>query len=143
MDCRDRSAAYPKWYKSFDLRKMTVTVELTWEDGDKYYEDEEVIFPVKFEVCPLCNGRGKHINPSIDAHGISPEEFRNDPQFEEDYFGGFYDVTCYECGGRNVVPEIDLGSSQLDKKMLKLFYEWQKDMADFRRECEAERRMGA
>jgi hypothetical protein len=55
-------------------------------------------------VCPTCEGEGKHVNPSIDSHGISREEFDEDPDFEEAYFSGAYDVTCVECKGQRVVP---------------------------------------
>lgn len=65
--------------------------------------------PLKFEVCPTCRGRGTHVNPSIDDNGLSAEDFREDPDFEESYFRGDYNVTCYECGGANVVPVPDLG----------------------------------
>ena len=60
-----------------------------------------------FGVCPLCEGKGKHVNPSIDSCGLSREDFDNDPQFEEDYFSGAYDVECYECEGARVVPVIN------------------------------------
>lgn len=56
-----------------------------------------------FAICPTCEGSGKHVNPSIDSQGISPEEFYSDPDFEEAYFGGAYDVTCVECQGNRVV----------------------------------------
>jgi hypothetical protein len=57
----------------------------------------------KFEVCPRCEGRGKHVNPAIDGHGLSAEDFDQDPDFREDYFSGVYDVPCYECKGDRVV----------------------------------------
>jgi len=62
--------------------------------------------PARFQVCGTCDGRGKHINPSIDSQGLSHEDFDSDPDFAESYFSGKYDVTCEECFGRNVVPTI-------------------------------------
>jgi hypothetical protein len=56
-----------------------------------------------YEVCPRCRGEGKHVNPSIDSHGLSREDFDQDPDFEEDYFSGVYDVPCYVCSGARVV----------------------------------------
>lgn len=126
--------------RAFDPKSMTITVEV-WED------DDEVVYtlPAKYEVCPTCEGSGKHVNPSIDSHGISAEEFREDPGFAEDYFRGMYDVPCYECGGRNVVPRIDEGAcvSDEDKRALKAWREQLIADADYRRMCEYERRMGA
>jgi hypothetical protein len=97
---RDRRA----WYE-----------ELAPHDGkallaERYLEDlaEEWLWvPFRYEVCPTCEGKGKHVNPSIDAHGISREEFADDPDFEEGYMRGDYDVTCYECGELRVVAVPD------------------------------------
>lgn len=144
MDCRDRVRMYPKWYKSFDARKRTIIISLSYEDEDDGDFEEDVEFPMKFEVCPLCHGKGKHVNPSIDAHGISREEFADDPDFMEDYLSGYYDVDCYECDGHNVVPEIDDNSSRMTdelKEKLKQFREYQKEEAKYRRICEMETRM--
>jgi hypothetical protein len=57
----------------------------------------------KFEVCPRCEGEGKHMNPSIGEVAYTREDFDADPDFEEQYFSGAYDVTCYECKGQRVV----------------------------------------
>jgi hypothetical protein len=103
MDHRDVAARKGKWYESLDEKRMIATAEVWDEDGD----DIEVEVPFKYEVCPTCDGKGKHVNPSIDSHGISPEEFDEDPGFREDYMSGMYDVPCYECGGQRVVPMPD------------------------------------
>ena len=58
--------------------------------------------PAVYEVCETCGGKGKHVNPAIDGHGISAEEMHEDPDFAEDYFSGVYDVPCEECGGRGL-----------------------------------------
>jgi len=90
-------------------------------------------FPMKYEVCPTCNGHGKHTNPSIDSHGLSAEDFAEDPDFREDYFSGVYDVACYECGGRTTVAVVD--ESRADPQQLTLLHkQW-----EFDREFEAER----
>ena len=83
--------------------------------GDPHSEDDEEEGPGaaeffgkhRWEICCRCSGEGKHVNPSIDGHGISPEEFREDPDFEEAYFSGLYDVTCYECHGSGKVKVAD------------------------------------
>lgn len=89
-------------------------------DGPHPERHPPLVVGARFEVCPTCDGRGSHVNPSIDASGISSEDFRDDPDFYDDYFGyngdedddgepirqarGMYDVDCYECEGRRVVP---------------------------------------
>ncbi len=89
-----------QWYESFDEKSMTLTVP-------NYETDEMVELPAKFEVCSTCEGRGKHVNPSIDSRGLSAEDFAEDPDFAEDYFNGTYDVACVECKGKRVVPVLD------------------------------------
>lgn len=69
--------------------------------------EDEIELPTKYEVCPVCRGEGKHVNPSIDAGGLSMNEFYDDPDFAEDYFGGTYDVTCNRCRGKRVVKAAD------------------------------------
>jgi len=59
----------------------------------------------KWAVCPTCRGNGTHVNPSIDAHGITGEEMAElGEDFREDYVSGVYDIPCNECGGMRVVP---------------------------------------
>lgn len=97
--------------------------------------------PARYEVCWTCDGRGKHVNPSVDSHGISAAEFDEDPDFREDYCRGVYDVTCYECGGRRVTLQLDRNAcpkealEEIDKRVI--------SESSYRAECAAERRMGA
>ena len=133
MDSRDREQMHGKWYKSFDPSTMTLTVE----DGN----EELVEFRARYEVCGLCNGHGKHVNPSIDAHGISADEFYEDPDFADAYRAGAYDVTCYRCGGNRVEPVIDEGSA--DPEALAAWRAREEARESSRREYEMERRMGA
>ena len=58
-------------------------------------------------VCPRCDGNGKHVNPNVDGNGITAEEFAEDPEFQENYFAGVYDVRCELCNGEKVVDIID------------------------------------
>jgi hypothetical protein len=88
--------------RRFDEERMILMVSL-W-DGD---DEEEVELPAVYEVCPTCEGKGRHVNPAIDDRGISAEEFAEDPEFERCYRRGVYDVSCYECGGRRVIPVPD------------------------------------
>jgi len=160
FDCRDVAANKSKSYKSYDSSAKTITIEISCdEDCDEYFKenlskeafelmDEEgcITLPMKFEVCPLCGGTGKHVNPSIDAHGISAEEWDRDWSYEdrEMYMNGGYDVVCYECGGRNVVPAIDEDHlSKPQKEWLEEIEKQQREEAEYAHMCLMERRMGA
>ena len=103
-------------------------------------EVDGVALPTKMEVCPACRGKGTHVNPSIDSNGISAEAFAEDPDFAEDYFSGVYDVVCYVCHGRNVVPVVD--EDACDPELLAAYNEQQEAYWDYRAEVAAERRMG-
>ena len=131
-----------KWWKSIDENRMRATIVLvrTDEETDELVE-EEFELPIVFEVCSTCRGTGTHVNPSIDSNGLTREDFDEDPDFLESYMQGNYDVSCYECGGKRVSPAID--ETNADKEVLRRLRERQRDDAEFRRECEAERRMGA
>lgn len=107
---------------------------------------DEVVneLPSRKEVCGRCYGEGKHVNPNIDSHGISREEFDEDPDFKEAYFSGVYDVTCHECNGLRVVDVVDEGACHTPerKALLARYYDRLDEDAAYRRECEAERRFG-
>lgn len=72
------------------------------EDGSEYQ------LPTRWVVCPVCNGEGSHVNPAIDAHGLSAEDFAEDPDFAEDYMAGAYDQPCNRCQGRTTAREVDV-----------------------------------
>lgn len=120
-------------------------------------------FPAKFEVCDLCNGKGSHVNPSIDAGGISEDdEFWEDDQDDEyewddeasdaynkkmssRYARGDYDVPCNQCGGKRVVLGIDRDACTRSKELtaaLAEYDEFLEDAEEFAAEQRAERRMG-
>jgi hypothetical protein len=79
------------------------------EPLDGYPEEGVALvdLPMKMVVCPCCDGRSTVVNPAIDAGGLSQEDFDDDPDFEERYLSGYYDITCPECKGMNVTPAID------------------------------------
>jgi hypothetical protein len=103
-----RDTAYARrWWKSLDTNHMTAVVVLIDDTNDFEKEgvaEEDVTVAVKFEVCPTCCGKGTFVNPDIDRHGLSREDFDNDPEFEEDYRRGRYNVQCTHCEGARVVP---------------------------------------
>ncbi len=75
------------------------------EDGTRYFAETELAY--KFDVCPVCEGKGTHVNPNIDSGGLTADDFYDDPDFRENYFSGHYDQTCNRCQGKRVVPVID------------------------------------
>jgi|SRR6185295_2236929 len=119
---------------------MKSTIDLTMYDDD----GEEVVhtFPAKYDVCPECDGYGTHSNPSIDGNGITGSEMEEilheDPDFLDNYMGGMYDVTCYQCHGQRVVwvPNEDACTPE----QLKVLKEWQEKEAEIAREIEADNR---
>ncbi len=138
-DSRSRAGRARKWYDSFDESTMTAEVTV-WGDDD---EECFVTMPAKFEVCNLCSGTGSHVNPSIDSGGLSSDDFYDDPDFAEDYCSGRHDVTCYECGGQRVTPEIDMGRlDAFQKEVLKELEQRAQDDADYEALVASEIRAG-
>jgi hypothetical protein len=85
------------WWKHLDEKKMVAIVI-----GEN---ETEVEIPITFDVCDTCEGKGTHVNPSIDAHGITEDEWCQWNSGEQEfYMSGGYDVECYECAGKRVVP---------------------------------------
>ncbi len=72
-------------------------------------EDDYIHLPITLTLCPSCEGKGAYVDPNIDSHGICQDEFDQEWSFEdkENYFSGFYNITCAECNGQKVVPKID------------------------------------
>ena len=110
MDARDaESLCCGNWYVSFDQERMVFTI-LTWaednEDGS-WGEEKELEIPAKWDIWGLCDGRGSHVNPGIDAGGLTAGDFAEDPGFAESYFRGTYDEPCYRCHGRTTEPVVD------------------------------------
>jgi len=163
FDYRDVAANTSKWYKSYNEKAMTLKVEVACDDemheelkeclSDEAYKlinptDGCVDFQMKFKVCSVCNGRGKHVNPSVDAHGITAEEWDRDWSYEgrEMYMSGAYDVSCYECGGQRVVPEINIDPCYFTNalnEIKKLVDSNLAEEASYRQMCMMEQAMGA
>ena len=113
------------------------------EDQDGIEIEEKL--PCIAEVCGTCNGKGTHVNPSIDAQGLTREDFdNNDPDFQENYFSGAYDVACYECRGNKVVaaPRDRATLNDAQKAIYDKWEAWEVSEAEYAAECEQERRMG-
>jgi DNA-directed RNA polymerase subunit RPC12/RpoP len=105
-----------------------------------YLGEDEIELPTHWEVCDVCHGEGKHVNPAIDCGGIS-EEMEDDPDFRENYMSGMYDVPCNHCGGKRVVKGVDWNAMSDEHQKL---YERQLQQAhNDHLEHMAELRMGA
>ena len=139
-DRRDRMGSTDRWYQHIDENKMTAwTQEMYFNDSlgkddDEVYEERKVKF--EWVICDTCNGKGQHVNPSIDSGGISADEFYDDPDFRESYFEGHYDTTCFECGGRRVVPVTT------DEVATNAIAQWEQDQWDSYDECRYKQMMG-
>lgn len=149
MDYRDIAGHKGKWYEQFDERRMVAVVEFELEDLDDHMPEEEFDnfvekyseVPVIFEVCPTCDGRGQYVNPSIDSHGISAQEWNEwDDEDRISYFRGGYDIPCAECGGRRVVPKPDINIC--DKVVIEIINHKIRFEAEYAREIAHEREMG-
>lgn len=138
-DSRVVAGMRQKWYKALDEGKMRALVSIGF--NDETGEDIDAEVPFKYEVCPTCNGKGSHVNPSIDAGGLSYDDFENDPDLHSNYFGGVYDVSCYECKGQRVVPCIN--KEACDKDVLAKIEKQQREEEEFLWLQRAEMSMGA
>lgn len=105
------------------------------DDGEEHY------LPHKWGVCGICGGEGKVVNPSIDAGGISSEEFNRDPEFADNYITGLFDITCPHCLGTRVVRVID--EHNCSEEEIEAYYKEQSSLASLDAESAAERAMGA
>ena len=124
----------------FSEDRMTLTFTLFCDDADD--GEEELVLPARLALCPTCQGKGSHVNPSIDASGYAPDEDDYDDETGEDrYTRGDYTVPCWTCKGKRVVPEID--GANVDAETLARIEAWEAAEADFRALQLAERRAGA
>lgn len=107
-------------------------------------------FPARWIICPDCDGHATttaHIEP--DGGGFTGEEWaeacRECEDFAENYFSGVYDRPCPTCQGKGRIQTIDRKAvtSWRDKIALKAHRRWEREEAEYRAMCEAERRMGA
>jgi len=50
-------------------------------------------------ICPVCEGDGTTVNPNVDAHGLTADDFLDDPDFRDDYHSGAFNMPCAACHG--------------------------------------------
>lgn len=104
-------------------------------------DEVEIELATKWQVCSVCDGDGKHVNPSIDCNGLTEEDFCEDYDFREAYMDGVYDVTCSRCGGRTTERVVDW--DQLEPHVRDAYQQQLDDDARDRAEHLAEIRAGA
>ncbi len=74
--------------------------------GESMDFEDEIELPAVWDICERCKGEGQHVNPNIDGHGISAEEWEQDwdEESRETYMSGGYDVPCEaRCNGGKVL----------------------------------------
>jgi DnaJ-class molecular chaperone len=136
MDYRDVAGHYNPILQDVNTRTMTAT--FTAEDADGN-EIEHTVY-LRYEVCDTCDGKGRYVNPAIDSHGLSREDFDEDPDFAEDYFSGVHDVECRMCHGQRVEPVVD--ELRTPKDVYALYQQREQDAWDDARQSVREREMG-
>lgn len=115
---------------------------VTGEEIDDYVD---YAFPAKWVVCYDCGGDGTtYLGWSAgEQPAFTSEDFYEDPDFAEDYFGGFYDKQCPACKGRTTILEIE--EKFLNEEQAAFYKAYCDDQYEeylYQREVEAERRFG-
>ena len=68
-------------------------IKQTMKNGLPIIVIEGVEIPSTVEVCHLCRGKGSHVNPDIDSHGITGSEMEElGEDFREAYSSGAYAI---------------------------------------------------
>lgn len=152
MDCRDRSPV--RWFgRKLHGGQVEVVIPChcgcvgTPGDGCGCEEPciggcsaRRVEVATTKELCPACGGEGSVVDPAIDRHGLTHEDFDDDPDFADGYFSGRYDITCPVCEGEKIVRAPADGAPA----EVMALYEGVCDSTDLTdAECDMERRMGA
>lgn len=111
-DRRTIAAMQAPAYKVKDSGPRRVVIELdellleNLIDDELLPEDHNGVLEMQTqaEVCGMCHGSGKVVDPKYDAGGLTREDIEQDPEwFYDSYMGGECDITCPECSGIRVV----------------------------------------
>ena len=103
MDKRE-NAYEGRWWGGID-GFVAISTDFHYDDNEGAVIKAGERIPVRFSVCPICEGRGGYVNPAIDSHGITGEEMDEfGDEFKEDYRSGVYNIVCGLCQGHSVVP---------------------------------------
>ena len=148
MDIRDRyyfQFAEVKGQNGNLLGLWSVPIAEAWEVVETEYADDEwcddevvykdVWFPVRHEVCNVCNGTGKHVDPNVDRNGIT--EWHGIDR--DDYMNGVYDVQCSCCKGKRVEVVLDMRRCTGEhKEYLRILKEHIEEERAYRSMCRSE-----
>ena len=102
---------------------------------------EEIVFQLegKKEVCPRCQGIGRHSREDIDdSYLVDIMIADGDEEGLEGYRNGNYDVICTQCNGNNVVDVPNLTDEMQEK-----LNDWYQCESESRRIEAQERACGA
>jgi hypothetical protein len=81
-------------------------------------------------VCYTCHGSGKVLCDGLRGVAFTQSEMDDmDDDFEDDYFGGRYDVGCPVCGGDNVVDETKFTDPAIHEEWEAYLSAWFQDIA--------------
>lgn len=102
-DQRTLEGMLPKRVKVLEDQGTQVRVVIDLGDVEV-----EAVVPLVFAVCAMCRGKGKVINPAIDASGLTSEDFERDPDLLAEVRSMKSTVTCGcpACSGKRVVPDL-------------------------------------
>jgi hypothetical protein len=111
---------------------MTHFLKIYDENGDT------LEISARWEICPVCDGEGKH---SLALGCITGSEWEEWSPEEREYYGaGKYDQRCSDCDGSGKVLGPDFENMTEEEK--ESWESYQNELANERAECNAERRMG-
>ena len=82
-----------------DYFKHTIWAERIDAQGREYEEESEVNIAAKYQVCPRCEGKGRHATPDLDRLEGAGADW--DEESRDEYLGD--DMNCLTCGGLRVV----------------------------------------
>lgn len=117
---------------------MAIKEFTLWQEVDGVEVAYLARLPVKFELCPQCQGSG-----SCDAWegGMTSEEmWEQGDDFVRDYLDGVYNVLCRTCNGKRVVEEVDREGCDPDD--LKRYDRLQRELFEMYQQERMERMMG-
>jgi len=113
------------------IRRWFIKIDETNQRAIATINGIDTMVPFTWGVCSTCDGRGSHVNPSIDCNGFTSD----DPDDIQDYISGCYNIPCNECRGRRVVPTPTEYQKEIQEDL--------DDRYETERMYAAERRMGA
>ena len=137
MDIRDY-AHEGRWWSRIDGGYVAISKDSHYDNNENVVIEAGEGVLIRFEVCPVCTGRGNYVNPAVDAHGITRDEMNDlGEDFFNDYRSGVYNIPCGLCKGDRVVPV------PTDPSHARALNESARYDSEYNLEREMEMRMGA